>query len=230
MTDIHLLCTRINERYTGLLTHCEIKQGELTIEVASKDIHEICLLLRDESGFEFDQLMDVSGVDYLHYGISEWETTEATVKGFERGVPHDAHAEVKSTWKKARFAVVYHLLSLPNNQRIRIKTYLDETDLTVTSVVDVWSSANWYEREVFDMFGITFKGHPDLRRILTDYGFVGHPFRKDFPISGHVEVRYDATKGCVLYEPVDIEPRILVPKVIRHDNRYLKEGEEVPHG
>ena len=134
-------------------------------------------------------------------------------------------------WKGPRFAVVYHLLSIQNNHRIRVKTFAPDEMPVVDSVINIWASANWYEREAFDFFGILFEGHPDLRRILTDYGFIGHPFRKDFPLIGNVEMRYDAEKQRVVYEPVSIEPRVLVPKVVREDHRYLIEAEEEkPHG
>jgi NADH-quinone oxidoreductase subunit C len=160
--------------------------------------------------------MDVTVVDYLTYGKAEWETHSATSTGFDRAVSSNP----SSPSEKERFSVVYHLLSLTNNQRLRIKVNLREADLVIPTVVNIWPSANWFEREAYDLFGVFFTDHPDLRRILTDYGFVGHPFRKDFPLSGHVEVRYDAAQGRVIYEPVDIEPRVLVPKVIREDNQY----------
>lgn len=195
-----------------------IANKELTIEVPIKDLMSVCRRLRDEEGFE--QLIDLCGVDYLTYGCDDWETDEATFTGFSRGVER---VHEKSTWTKPRFAVVYHLLSLKNNDRIRIRTFLPEQNLIVPSVISIWASAHWYEREAFDLFGILFEGHPDLRRILTDYGFIGHPFRKDFPLSGHVEVRYDPEQKRVIYQPVSITPRILVPKVIRDDNRYLED-------
>jgi NADH-quinone oxidoreductase subunit C len=177
--------------------------------------------------------VDVCGVDYLQYGLSEWETEEATLTGFERGVDkgfmtnpgsRDARNaafdhEAKAV-HKPRFASVYHLLSLTLNQRLRLRVLLDEHDLIVPSVMDIWPAANWYEREAFDLFGIIYQDHPDLRRLLTDYGFVGHPFRKDFPLIGNVEVRYDGNLKRVVYDAVSIEPRVLEPKVIRHDNRY----------
>ncbi len=227
--DIALLCARVNERFCGLLQYCEIHNGELTIEVPAADIHEVCLSLRNESAFEFNQCIDVTAVDYLQYGIAEWETNDSSEKGFERACERH-RVNTHETWTKPRFAVVYHLLSLERNHRIRVKCFLEEDNLALSSVVDIWASANWFEREVYDMFGITFNDHPDLRRLLTDYGFIGHPFRRDFPLSGHVEMRYDAKAGRVVYEPVDIEPRVTVPKVIRADNRYqsnanLKEGE-----
>ena len=219
MTDAATLASRLRERFAGVLSSCQELCDEVTIEMSKTDLRETCLALRDEPAFEFKQLMDVCAVDYLGYGQAQWETKQSTTDGFDRAVERRQEPFVPED--KKRFAVVYHLLSLSNNQRLRIKVLLKENELVVDSVIDVWSSANWFEREVYDLFGILFTGHPDLRRILTDYGFVGHPFRKDFPLSGYVEVRYDAEKGRVIYAPVDIEPRVLVPKVIREDSCYL---------
>lgn len=188
----------------------------VTIEVASEKLLSVCQTLRDH--FQFDQLIDVCGVDYLDYGKSYWRTHETTESGFSRGV--DLGGEQIIPWEKPRFASVYHLLSVKNNQRLRIKVFLAE-GMFVPSVIDIWKSADWFEREAFDLFGIVYEGHPDLRRILTDYGFKGHPFRKDFPLIGEVEMRYDAAEKRCVYEPVSIEDRTLVPKVIRDDNRYL---------
>lgn len=188
----------------------------ITIEVAPENLLSVCKTLRDD--FAFEQLMDVCGVDYLDYGISHWRTHETTDSGFSRGV--DEAGERKIAWNKARFASVYHLLSISKNQRVRIKVFLEEEPV-VPSVIDIWKSADWFEREAFDLFGIVYEGHPDLRRILTDYGFKGHPFRKDFPLIGEVEMRYDAKLQRCVYEPVSIVDRTLVPKVIREDNRYL---------
>lgn len=191
--------------------------GELTIELAPADLVASCLVLRDAEGLQFESLIDLCGVDYLHYGKDEWKTAEATTSGFSRGVDRSAGDECADR----RFAVVYHLLSVTLNHRVRVRAFVEATEPPVLpSVVDVWPAANWFERETFDLFGVLFDGHPDLRRILTDYGFIGHPFRKDFPLSGNVEVRYDPDKGRVIYEPVSIQPRTLVPKVIRRDNRY----------
>jgi NADH-quinone oxidoreductase subunit C len=163
----------------------------------------------------------VCGVDYLEHGRAEWKTDDATASGFSRGVVRSAHAPAGDGPSGRRFAVVYHLLSLAHNHRVRLRVFCpDDTQPMVDSVFGVWASSDWFERETFDLFGILFRGHPDLRRLLTDYGFIGHPFRKDFPLSGNVEVRYDPEKGRVVYQPVTIEPRVLVPKVIRHDNRY----------
>jgi NADH-quinone oxidoreductase subunit C len=187
---------------------------EATLEIPKENLLEIALKLRDEAGFKFEALMDLAGVDYLHYGLSEWETTKATGTGFDRAVDKSKKLqEIK--WDKPRFAVVYHLLSYTLNHRLRLKVFCDQDPPIIESVINIWPSANWYEREAFDLYGILFNNHPDLRRILTDYGFIGHPFRKDFPLSGTVEVRYDETLVRVIYEPVSILPRTLVPKVIR---------------
>lgn len=218
MADIAILHARVNEFFSEVVQRAEVAFDELTVDVLGSDLRELCFALRDEPEFDFKMLMDVCGVDYLHYGLSEWETDSATATGFERGV--DQSAMNNPHLDSPRFAAVYHLLSLNQNHRIRLRVLLDEHALKVPSVMDIWPSANWFEREAFDLFGITFTGHPDLRRILTDYGFKGHPFRKDFPLSGHVEARYDAKSQRVIYEPVSIQPRILEPKVIRRDNRY----------
>lgn len=204
---------------------CEIINDELTITLLPTELLEICNTLIAPP-YDFELLIDLCGVDYLHYGIDEWQTTNATGQGFSRGKEIKAtnvaiknmSAEDDKDAAAVRFTVVYHLLSIKHNQRLRIQCQLVNVpteSLIVPSVVDIWQSANWYEREAFDLFGIVFAEHPDLRRILTDYNFVGHPFRKDFPLIGEVEVRYDATEQRVVYEPVSIEPRTLVPKVIR---------------
>jgi len=192
-----------------------IALDELTIELSPSTASDAFLKLRDELGFE--QLIDLCGVDYLDYGQANWETMTAVNSGFSRGVfdfAEDESSDAESM--ERRFAVVYHLLSVQNNLRVRVKVYPETTQMPVVdSVIDIWSVADWFEREAFDLFGILFKGHPDLRRILTDYGFVGHPLRKDFPLVGNVEMRYDADKGRVVYEPVTIENRVNVPRVIR---------------
>jgi NADH-quinone oxidoreductase subunit C len=200
------------------------RAGELTYEVSADRLLEAAAILRDGAGLKFEMCMDVCGVDYLQHGRAEWKTQSATESGFSRGVsrlkPPD-WTPPEELLPGRRFAVVYHLLSIALNQRLRLKVFCaDDTQPIVDSVTGIWASADWFERETFDLFGILFKGHPDLRRLLTDYGFIGHPFRKDFPLSGNVEVRYDPEKGRVVYQPVTIEPRVLVPKVIRHDNRY----------
>ena len=193
-------------------------RGELTIVVDAGELLECAQILRDAAELSFRQLVDLSGVDYLSYGQADWQTQSATDSGFSRGVSK-SEAELPGDIS-GRFAVVYHLLSVEHNFRVRLKTYLNDDPPRVDSVVGLWASADWYEREAFDLFGILFNSHPDLRRILTDYGFIGHPFRKDFPLEGHVEVRYDLNKKRVIYQPVTIENRVLVPKVIRDDNRF----------
>lgn len=224
MTDINELCELVTKRFADSIDGTKIALNELTVEVKPSHLVAMCEALRDESVFNFKMLIDVCGVDYLHYGLDDWQTESATEEGFSRGVTSALLRE--SPAKPNRFAVVYHLLSLSKNQRIRLRVNIpNDTELMVDSVVTIWPAANWYEREAFDLYGILFKGHPDLRRILTDYGFLGHPFRKDFPLIGKVEVRYDAKLKRVIYEPVSIESRTLEPKVIRHDNRYLENGE-----
>ena len=176
--------------------------------------------LRDDEELQFSQLMDLCGVDYLHYGYSQWRQEKQTTDGYSRGVMPNEGVRVVP-WDHPRYAVVYHLLSVSQNHRMRLKVFLEPEPL-IDSVVDIWPSAHWYEREAYDLFGIVFEGHPDLRRLLTDYGFRGHPFRKDFPLIGEVEMRYDAHKEACIYESVSIQPRTLVPRVIRNDNRYCK--------
>jgi NADH-quinone oxidoreductase subunit C len=172
-----------------------IHAGELTVEVNRDAIHATCFRLRDDPDFSFEQLIDLCGVDYSTYGA---EGPTARREG-------------------PRFAVVYHLLSVRHNRRLRVRVRLDGEPPVLSSVTDIWHSANWYEREAFDLFGIVFDGHPDLRRILTDYGFIGHPFRKDFPLIGQVEMRYDPERKRVVYQPVSIDARVLVPRVIREE-------------
>jgi NADH-quinone oxidoreductase subunit C len=166
--------------------------GETTIVVRSVDLVEVMRALRDEPRLRFEMLIDACGADYATYANLAWEGP--------------------------RFAVVYHLLSLAHNWRVRVRTFAPDDDFpVVASLVDVWPAINWFEREAFDLYGIVFEGHPDLRRLLTDYGFVGHPFRKDFPLSGHVEMRYDPEQRRVIYQPVTIEPREIVPRVVREE-------------
>jgi len=218
------LQNQLKAYFGNKLTACILStQGELTIEVANKDLLEVCYALRDQKQFGFEQLIDLCGVDYLTYGATEWATESATEKGFSRG--RAVGSSKRHQWAGSRFAVVLHLISYANNHRLRVRTYVDENEPLVASVVDVWNVANWYEREAFDMYGIIFDGHPDLRRLLTDYGFIGHPFRKDFPLEGHVEMRYDENKKRVVYEPVNLQPRTLVPRVIRDDQRYAAKTE-----
>jgi NADH-quinone oxidoreductase subunit C len=219
---------RIAARFGETLVPVASLCGELTFEVAKQDLLEAAQALRDESDFRFEMLIDVCGVDYLAFGRAEWETNEATNTGFSRAREVIVPAADES-FDARRFAVVYHLLSISGNYRLRLRTFTGpENPPVVPSVIGIWQSADWYERETFDLFGILFDGHPDLRRLLTDYGFIGHPFRKDFPISGNVEVRYDPDKGRVVYQPVTIEPRVLVPKIIRDDNRYRQELKDKP--
>ncbi len=216
------LAARIDERFGEQMKRVASTCGELTFELAKVDLIEIATALRNEADFGFEMLMDVCGVDYLHFGIDEWNTSDASDTGFSRGVEMlPVILDESDEFDARRFAVVYHLLSLQHNFRLRLRVFTGtENPPIVRSVVDIWNGANWFEREAFDLYGILFEGHPDLRRILTDYGFIGHPFRKDFPLIGNVEVIYDADKGRVAYQPVSIEPRTLVPRVIRDDNRY----------
>jgi NADH-quinone oxidoreductase subunit C len=219
-TRLEVLARAINAALPGKLTGIANHTGELTYEVAAEDLLAIAAVLRDAPDLKFELCMDVCGVDYLEHGRDEWNTQSATSSGFSRGVARGAR-RVGELPPGRRFAAVYHLLSISLNQRLRLRVFcVDDEQPMVDSVTGIWAGANWFEREAFDLFGILFKGHPDLRRLLTDYGFIGHPFRKDFPLSGNVEVRYDPEKGRVVYQPVTIDPRVLVPKVIRHDNRY----------
>ncbi len=223
------LAARIDERFGEQMKRVKSICGELTYELNKDDLVGIATALRNEGDFGFEMLMDVCGVDYLSYGNVEWTTLSASGSGFSRGVEREpVILDEADEFPSNRFAVVYHLLSLRHNIRLRLRVFTGvENPPVVKSVVDVWNSANWFEREVFDLYGIVFDGHPDLRRILTDYGFIGHPFRKDFPLIGNVEVSYDADKGRVAYQPVTIEERTLVPRVIRDDDRYsdaLKDG------
>ena len=183
------------------LVSSQIRLNELTCEIRPEDIIRACETLRDDKGSQFDQLIDLCGMDYSTYGQDE-------NPGGNEG----------TLWPGSRYAVVYHLLSLNHNVRIRLRCGLDENQPTIDSVNDVWAAADWFEREAFDLFGIIFKGHTDLRRLLTDYGFIGHPFRKDFPLSGQVEMRFDEEQKRVIYQPVTVEDRILVPRTIRKDS------------
>ena len=203
-----------------------IEAGQVTAELAAERLVEACLVLRDDPGLRFAQLVDLCAVDYLEYGEADWETSEsASAAGFSRGVRERSPAG--SATRPYRYGLVYQLLSHEHNARLRLRAYAKGDPPRVPSVVEVWPGADWYEREAFDLFGILFEGHPDLRRILTDYGFIGHPFRKDFPLSGEVEMRYDPERKRVIYEPVSIEPRVLVPRVIRNEAHrpHAPEGE-----
>jgi len=190
------LAERLRNHFEGIYTACIQEQGQFILTVPSDRLWDIARRLRDEPDLRFDMLMDVCGVDYLTYG--------------------------QNAWKEKRFAVVYQLLSIVRNERVRLKVFVDDDPPMIDSIISLWQSADWYEREVFDLFGIIFNGHPDLRRILTDYGFIGHPLRKDFPLIGNVEMYYDPDRGRVVYQKVSIELRTLVPSVIRKDNRYVR--------
>jgi NADH-quinone oxidoreductase subunit C len=210
------------------LSAIKLALDELTLDVPADQWLEVARFLRHDEMLDCAQLTDLCGVDYLTYGDAEWDVTTATRSGFSRAVqandadPFDfGEQDEQAEAKGKRYAVVVHLLSVTRNMRIRLRTWCDDNDFPIVpSLVEIWSSANWYEREAFDLYGIMFSGHPDLRRILTDYGFVGHPFRKDFPLIGQVEMRYDAEQKRVIYEPVSIDPRVLVPRTIRDDQRF----------
>jgi len=188
------LVEKLRNRFANDLTDSRVQFGEATIVVDKVKLLDVCRALHDEAEFDFKELIDLAGIDYSEYANGSWESP--------------------------RFAVSYHLLSVKNNHRLRVKVFVDGEPPIVDSVINIWRSANWYEREAFDLFGIVFDGHPDLRRILTDYGFIGHPFRKDFPLIGHVEMRYEPEKQRVIYQPVSIEARVNQPRVVRDDHRY----------
>jgi len=203
MTEaLKALLAHAREVFGDAIAEDHFEYGELTLEIRRDQLGKVAKRLRDDNLFQFEQLIDVCGVDYLTYGAEGPDGA--------RGGP--------------RFAVAYHLLSISRNQRLRLRVFLDDQFPVVPSLVEIWPGANWFEREAFDMFGIVFEGHPDLRRLLTDYGFIGHPFRKDFPLSGHVEMRYDPEKGRVVYQPVTVEPRINVPRVIREEDFGRRDG------
>ena len=213
-------------------------RGEITIDVLPENWLAVAQQLRDDADLHFEQLMDLCGVDYLSYGDAEWDTTDVSSEGFSRGV--EGAGPGRFNWANRprhpniphRFGVVAHLLSIRHNHRVRVRAHCADDDLpSLPSLIGIWASVDWFEREAFDLFGILFEGHPDLRRILTDYGFVGHPFRKDFPLIGNVEVRYDPDKKRVVYEPVtSVEPRVLVPRTIRDDSRYEQSQAEAGAG
>ncbi len=191
--DPEALKSTIAGALDALAQRIEVRLGEVTVTVAPADYLKAAKVLRDAPGCQFEQLIDLCGLDYSDYG--------------------------NGTWDGARYAVVSHLMSVSLNQRVRLRVFASDDDLPVVdSVTGLWNSANWFEREAFDLFGIVFEGHADLRRILTDYGFIGHPFRKDFPVSGHVEMRYDPERQRVIYQPVTIEPREITPRTIREEN------------
>jgi NADH-quinone oxidoreductase subunit C len=228
------LAERLRARFGERALAIVEAHGETTLEVAPSCFVDVARALRDDPEFHFEQAVDVSGIDFLGYGEGEWETTDVSSEGFSRGVEGDGPGRFR--WENRpqgvgpakRFASVVHLLSIRNNERLRLRTFAADNALPVIpSLVDVWPGLDWFEREAFDLYGIVYEGHPDLRRILTDYGFVGHPFRKDFPLIGNVEVRYDAEKQRVVYEPVtSVEPRVGVPKVVREDSRWHQAASE----
>ena len=215
------------ERFGDMVSVGETQSGILTLEIGVEHWLEVCRALKDEEQFCYEQLTDLCGVDYLSFGQSEWDTEGASSEGFSRGVESlgpgrfDWADRPESIAIEQRFAAVAHLLSFKHNRRLRIRCFAPDDGMPIVpTLVEIWNSANWYERAAFDLFGIVFEGHPDLRRIMTDYGFTGHPFRKDFPLIGNVAVRYDTQKKRVIYEPVEIEPRVGVPRVLRSDSRY----------
>ncbi len=220
------LAARLRERLGDIATGIVQAHGETTLEVGHGDWLAVAATLRDQ--FRFEQLVDLCGIDYLGYGDGEWDVAEVSSEGFSRGVEGFGPGRFRwedrpeSGHRERRFAVVAHLLSITNNERLRLRCFAPDDGLPVVpSLVEIWPGVNWFEREAFDLYGIVFEGHPDLRRILTDYGFVGHPFRKDFPLIGNVEVRYDPAKGRVVYEPVtSVQPRVGVPRVVRDDARF----------
>ena len=221
------LAAKLEERFSNELLNCIVDRNEVTLELPTEHLLSVCKVLRDDTQFAFAQLSDVCGVDYSTYGQSDWSTQDSTSTGFSRGRHgNDSPSDSSRNEAGQGFAVVYHLLSLTNNIRLRLRCHLSGEYPRIPSVTDIWSSADWFEREAFDLFGILFDGHPDLRRLLTDYGFIGHPFRKDFPLEGNVEVRYDPDKKRVVYQPVTITNRVLVPRVIRDDNRFFTPEEE----
>ena len=223
------LAQRIAARLGAKVISANESLGETTVEVLPENWLAVAQALRDDAEFHFEQLIDLCGVDYLSYGQAEWDTTDVSSTGFSRGVEGEgpgrfqwSNRPIIGAGGHKRFAAVAQLLSIKNNQRVRIRCHAQDDALPVVpSLTGIWPGVNWFEREAFDLFGIVFDGHPDLRRILTDYGFVGHPFRKDFPLIGNVEVRYDEALGRVIYEPVtSVEPRVGVPRVVRNDSRY----------
>ncbi len=232
MNDPRSYSDQLSDILGGEGVSVEKANGEFTLTVPNDKWVKVAKTLRDHDELHFEQLIDLCGVDYLGYGQDEWEGDDATFEGFSRAI-EGSSGPGRFSWDErveagteSRFAVVVHLLSIKYNRRIRMRTMLEGDQLPVVgTLIDVWSSADWFEREAFDLFGIMFNGHPDLRRILTDYGFVGHPFRKDFPLVGNVEVVYDEQAQRVVYQPVSIEPRVLVPKVVRNDSRYLTDEE-----
>ena len=196
---LEILTAALQTALGDKLVSADTALGEVTVVVNAEHLLAAGAFLRDDAALRFEQLVDLCGMDYSDHG--------------------------EGAWQGARFAVVYHLLSITHNWRVRLRVFAPNDDFpVVASVIGLWSSANWYEREAFDLYGIMFTGHPDLRRLLTDYGFVGHPFRKDFPLSGNVEMRYDPDQQRVIYQPVTIEPRVITPRIVREENYADSEG------
>ena len=219
--NVESLAREVEAQLGGRVRRVLALPDELAYEADPPALLEVCRTLRDAPALRFQQMMDLAGIDYAEFRKDEWRTSSATRTGFSRARLEEEETVPPLPAEGARFAVAYQLLSVANNQRLRLRVKCpDDAEPVVDSVEPIWPAANWFEREAFDLYGILFRGHPDLRRILTDYGFVGHPFRKDFPLIGNVEVRYDPDRRRVVYQPVSIEPRVLVPKVIREDNRY----------
>ena len=208
-TDLNLLNTALQDTFGEQVVSLENKLGELTLMVRARDMQSVLTRLRDDAKFGFEQLIDVCGMDYSTYGSDV----------SEGGAYFGSDVSAPCALRPSRFAAVYHLLSISNNVRLRVRVFAEDDAMPLLpSVVEIWTNANWYEREAFDLYGIIFTGHPDLRRLLTDYGFIGNPFRKDFPLSGHVEMRYDAEQKRVIYQPVSIEPREVTPRIVREDS------------
>ncbi len=208
-TDLNQLNTALQDVFGKQMVNLENKLGELTLIVKAQDVQGVLIRLRDDARFGFEQLSDLCGIDYSAYGSDVCE----------EGAYFGADSSAPCTLRPFRFAAVYHLLSISNNLRLRVRVFAEDDAMPILpSVIDIWPGANWYEREAFDLYGIIFTGHPDLRRLLTDYGFIGNPFRKDFPLSGHVEMRYDAEQKRVVYQPVSIEPREVTPRIVREDS------------
>lgn len=208
--SLEIVIDLLNKKFGSEVSCSFSKINELTIEVKDFVLIDLCYFLRNNSYCRFDQLIDLCGVDYLFYNVENW--SKVNDGNFSRAI---SKFEPNDCLNK-RFSVVYHLLSIEQNHRIRLKVYLSSDNLVISSVTNIWQSANWYEREAFDLFGIFFSGHPDLRRILTDYTFKDYPLRKDFPLEGKVEIRYDDQKCEIVYEPVSISERCIIPKVIRN--------------
>lgn len=230
----HPFVEKLSAHFATRLQNIIRQRDEITLEVSAAAYQSVLAELRDFPDFAFEQLIDLCGIDYLSYGEAEWDTTDVSSQGFSRAV--EGEGPGRFTWASRphglgparRFAVVVHLISIKHNRRIRVRCFAEDNAMPqIDSLVSIYPVANWFEREAFDLFGIIFTGHPDLRRILTDYGFVGHPFRKDFPLIGNVEVRYDEERGRVVYQPVSIEPRVGVPKTIREDSRWQQAQSEL---